>query len=227
MRSLPKFNTVIFDMDGLIIDSEPLWRESEQAVFQQVGITLSETMCHQTTGLSSAEVVEYWRQRYPWQGASNQQIKTQMEQKVIDLIQQHGRALPGVLSLLKVLKQAGIRMAVASGSAPQIIQAVLAKLEIGEYFELCHSAENEAQGKPHPAVYLTTLAKMGVSAEQCIALEDSVRGMQAAQAAGLFTIVVPESINYQDSGFAQADLKLPTLQSALDNFLLPKVTAAL
>ena len=110
-------------------------------------------------------------------------------------------------------------MAVASGSANSIIDAVMEKLAIAEYFEVTHSAENEAQGKPHPAVYLTALKKMQLMASDCIAFEDSVRGVQAAKAAGLFTIAVPEAINFNDPGFAVADIQLPTLLGFSEHYL--------
>ncbi len=191
-RPQPRCDAVIFDMDGLLIDSEPLWREAEIEIFSQLGVPLTPAMCHQTTGMRTLDVVKFWHAQYPWQGKSLTETSEQLENRVIEKIQTQGKALPGVETLLEHLKSLNIPMAIASGSATRIIHAVLNKLGIADYFALVTSAENDIQGKPHPATYLRAIRQLKIKPEHGIAFEDSKRGATAALAAGLFTFWVPD-----------------------------------
>ncbi|GGO65733.1 hexitol phosphatase HxpB [Bowmanella pacifica] len=211
-----QLQAVIFDMDGLLIDSEPLWRQAEQEVFATVGIRLTESMCFQTTGLSTEEVVQYWYNVFSLERQDAQEVARRLEDRVIELVQRKGQALPGVYDLLKHCQNLGLTLAVASGSVSRLIEAVLDKLQLRDYIGLYHSAEHEVAGKPNPAVYLTTLDKLALDAAQCVAFEDSARGAQAAKAAGLFTIAVPEAGHKDPGQFAMADILLDSLEQALD-----------
>lgn len=204
---------VIFDMDGLLIDSEPLWRQAEQEIFTEVGLFLDEQMCRQTTGLSTEDVVRYWYQRYPWPNPDIRGLARALEEQVMVLIKEKGQAMPGAYALIEQCLAQGRRLAVSSGSAMRIIETVLDKLNLRSAIQLFHSAEQEAQGKPHPAVYLGTLARLGIEAKQAIAFEDSLPGVQAAKAAGLFTIAVPDPTATR-SAFGCADLVVQDLYAA-------------
>jgi mannitol-1-/sugar-/sorbitol-6-/2-deoxyglucose-6-phosphatase len=218
---------VIFDMDGLLIDSEPLWRVAEVEVFKQVGLQLDETMCHQTTGLSTKEVVRYWHSRRPWPSLDVEGMVQALEDKVIALVKERGRPLPGVYELLNHCQTMGFALVVASGSAVRLIEAVLDKLALSQYFSCYHSAELERAGKPDPAVYLTALRRLGLKANQAIALEDSVRGIQAAKAAGLYTIAVPDA-GADRAAFSLADEVVDSLHHILDRaYLNPSLEDAI
>ncbi len=204
-------NVAIFDMDGLLIDSEPLWRLAEQAVFSQVGISLTDAMCHQTMGLRTDEVVDYWHQRFPWQRPDPAQIEADIVDQVEALIRQRGTALPGVRTLLTTLDKTSWTLALASSSPPVLIEAVLDRLAIGSYFPIRCSASAETHGKPHPAVYLTTARRLGVDPANCVALEDSMAGVRSAKAAGMRVIAVPAAESRDDPRFAAADLVVGSL----------------
>lgn len=203
---------VIFDMDGLLIDSEPLWRRAEIEVFGSVGVHLTEDMCRQTMGYRADEVVSYWFGRYPWKGKSFKTVEHEILAAVIRLISAQGKPLPGVHEILERLAQEGLRIGLASSSPYELIDAVLDKLEIAHFFEIKRSAMDEEFGKPNPAVYLTAMAYLGVSPAECFAFEDSVSGMRAAKAAGIVTIAVPDAGHFNDSRFEEADSKLRSLQ---------------
>ncbi len=201
----------IFDMDGLIIDSEPLWRLAEREVFRTVGLELSDDDCRKTTGLRSDEVVGYWFERRPWTGISQEEVVRDLEIRVADLISVRGAALPGVRDAIVCLRDAGLRLALASSSSHDLIRVVLAALGMEGTFEVLSSGADEVRGKPDPAVYLTTVQRLGLPAGECLAFEDSAAGVQAAHAAGLFVVAVPAAADLDDPRFDRADLKLHSL----------------
>jgi sugar-phosphatase len=203
---------VIFDMDGLIIDSEPLWRLAERAAFARVGLELSDNDCRRTTGLRSDEVVGYWFDRRPWSGIGPEDVVRDLESRVAELISTQGRALPGVHRAIDLLQGAGLRLALASSSSHELIRVVLVALGLENTFEVACSAADEAKGKPDPAVYRTTVRRLGVEPAEVVAIEDSAAGVQAARAAGLRVIAVPAPADFDDPRFDIADLKLRSLE---------------
>ncbi|MDF2178691.1 hexitol phosphatase HxpB [Aliiglaciecola sp. CAU 1673] len=209
-----KLKAIVFDMDGLLIDSEPLWRQAEQELFRTLGVHLDEQMCRQTTGLSTEEVVSYWYQRYPWENANIKSLARALEERVIELVIEKGQAMPGTYELIAHCLAQNHILAVASGSVSRIIETVLDKLMLRDAISLFHSAEHEVRGKPDPAVYLGTLKRLGISANQAIAFEDSLPGVKAAIAAGLFTVAVPD-IQAERAPFAIADVVVNDLYAAI------------
>lgn len=203
---------VIFDLDGLLIDSEPLWQEAEILVFKQVNLLLTSELCRQTQGLRIDEVVDYWYRQYPWTNLSKLEVEKLIVSKVIELIHLKGQPLPGVAQAIAFVKNQNVKIALASSSASQIIQAALQKLNLTEVFVEIYSAESEVLGKPHPGVYLTTAQKLKIPPQSCLALEDSLNGVLAAKAAHMKCIAIPEAIQQQNPEFAIADLILKSLE---------------
>jgi sugar-phosphatase len=211
---------VIFDMDGVIIDSEPLWRETLIEVFGEIGIKLTEDMCRQTMGMTTKGAVDYWYEKCPWKGFSIEEVISKIEISIIEKIKAKGTAMTGVEEVMLMLKKQGIRMALASSSAIKVIETVLDKLDLHQYLELYHSAQLEAKGKPDPAVFLSTASMMNVSPSQCLVIEDSIYGVSAAIAAGMKVVAVPEHVLFDNKGFDKADLKLKSLMDfTLERFL--------
>ena len=199
-------------MDGLLIDSEPLWQEAEILVFKQVNLLLTSELCLQTKGLRIDEVVDYWYQRYPWQNFLKQEVEQAIVTKLIELIHHKGKPLTGVDRAISLVKQKQVKIALASSSAYIIIQAALQKLDLTDTFVEVYSAESEVLGKPHPGVYLTTAKKLNVLPQECLALEDSLNGVLAAKAARMKCIAIPEPSQYERPQFAIADLVLKSLE---------------
>lgn len=202
----------IFDMDGLLIDSEPFWRDVEIRVFGDLGVPLTAEMCAQTMGLRVNEVVAFWRRSYPWDGPGDDAVADTLVAGVIDRIQRDGRLMDGVTDTIELLEARGVRLAVASASFYRIIDAVLERFDLRGRFDVVHSAEDEPRGKPDPAVYLTTADKLGVAADACIALEDSVNGVLAAKAAGMACVAVPDATVEGDARFEAADVIVTSLR---------------
>ena len=207
---------VIFDMDGLLIDSEPLWQEAEILIFERVKITLTSELCLQTKGLRIDEVVNYWYQKYPWNNFTKKEVEELIIAKVIELIHLKGEPLAGVDRAISFVRQKQVKLALASSSATIIIQAALQRLNLTDVFTEIYSAESELFGKPHPGVYLTTAHKLNVLPQECLALEDSLNGVLAAKAAQMKCIAIPEPLEYDNIKFAIADSKLQSLEQLND-----------
>ena len=211
---------VIFDMDGLIIDSEPLWKIAEIEAFKKVGIDLTSTDCEETVGLRMDEVVQLWYDRVGWEGKSLKAVEEDVVDIVIREIKKQGRALSGVLETLSNLKKGEIKIGLATSSAMRIVDAVLDKLEIRNYFDALHSAEHEIYGKPHPAVFINCAKSLGVNPLNCLVFEDSLNGVISAKAARMSVIAVPEKSHDYNPKLLLADKIIPSLKGfKLENIL--------
>ncbi|MBW8685181.1 hexitol phosphatase HxpB [Chitinophaga rhizophila] len=212
-------NTVIFDMDGLLIDSEPLWGEAMTEVFATVGVALTPELASHTTGLRTAEVVDYWQNYFKWEGKDNLQVTNEIIDAVIAKIMAKGEAMEGLEYILEYFTQKNFKIGLASSSPLRLIESAVDHMGIRDRFQAISSAEFESHGKPHPAVYLTCAKKLGSSPLDCVAFEDSVTGMTAAKAARMKTVVVPEAHNRENKRYALADVQLGSLLDFNDAIL--------
>lgn len=203
---------VIFDMDGLLIDSEPLWRIAETRAMNAIGVPMVEQDGFLTMGLRTDEVVEFWFARHPWQSPSKSEVEGAIVGNVIGLIEERGEALPGAVEAVRGVRAAGYKVGLASSSAMDIIEAVLHQTGLQDDFQVLKSAEHEPYGKPHPAVYIECARSLGVSPADCLALEDSPAGVLAAKAAKMTCIAIPPHELRSDHRYCIADLQLDSIQ---------------
>lgn len=202
---------IIFDMDGLLIDSEPLWRKAEVEIFNTLGVPLEESMCSQTMGLRIDEVVAHWYVQFPWTGISHDAVAQRLIARVGELIAEEGKAMAGAIEVVKLCQNLNIPLALATSSPMLLVHCTFQRLNLQNVFTVISSAENEEFGKPHPAVYLTAARDLGIHPNQCIAFEDSIAGMTSAKAAGMRCVVVPAVEESHKSEFTQADRQLNSL----------------
>lgn len=203
---------VIFDMDGVLIDSETLWWEAEIKVYREVGLPMTEEKLTETMGSRVDEAVEYWFSRYPWQGASKNEVEARIFQGVIELIKERGEPREGAKEIVGLFASEHIPMAIASSSPTRVINTALEKLSLGEHIRVVHSAEKEPYGKPHPGVFITTAKSLGVAPEVCLVFEDSPNGVLAAKAAKMKCVAVPHSTMRDDKRFCIADMVIGSLK---------------
>jgi sugar-phosphatase len=216
---------VIFDMDGLLVDSEPLWLEAEVQALGEVGIPRAELIAADTTGLRNDETVNFWYRRHPWPGPDPAQVSARILDLVTILIQDRAGPMPGVGHALAVCRQLGLPIAIASSSPLTLIQAVMTKLGIEPDVSVIRSAESEAHGKPDPAIFLSTARELGESPRDCLVLEDSANGVAAAKAAGMRCIAVPAPESRRDPRFGIADAVLDSLQDVTPHLIqMPQTT---
>lgn len=204
-------SAVIFDMDGVLIDSEELWRTGEATVFQSIGVPMTAEMGRLTMGLRVDEVVHYWWERHPWSGPNKEQVEVMINDVVNDLVREEGVVLPGAVEAITFLHEAGFPLGIASSSTSELINIVVDKLGVRDKLTVLQSAEHQPLGKPHPGVYIEAARKLGVSADRCLAIEDSPAGLLAAKAARMQCIVVPATDMREDRRFCIADCKLNSL----------------
>ncbi|MFO7656654.1 MAG: hexitol phosphatase HxpB [Bacteroidales bacterium] len=197
---------IIFDLDGVIIDSEPLWRIAEKKVFKTVGIKLTDHMCRQTIGLDNNSTVTHWFHYKPWDNKSKEQVAGEIIKELLELVNGHGKPNDGILRLTDYFSGLGIPMAVASSSEMKIIITVLEKIKLKNKFAAVCSSEFEEYGKPHPAVYLKAAKMLNANPVKCVAFEDSFYGAIAAKAARMKVVSVLDKEDFISPKFGFADL---------------------
>jgi len=204
---------VIFDMDGLLIDTEPFWQETERVVFADYGIEISEEMQHATFGLRTSEQILHWYNYKPWPNADLKEVEKKYNNTILSFFEHEAELMKGAMYILDFWRDKGIKMALASSSDMSLINSFINRFELSSYFEHLVSAEFEAYGKPHPAVYISTAKKAEVDPVRCLAFEDSLNGVLAAKSARMKAVAVPDRKHYTIPGYAIADLKIPDLTS--------------
>lgn len=197
---------IIFDMDGVIIDSEKLWKQAEKEVFSSLGVNVSDADSEITKSMTTSEVTQFWFNKFPWKNKKMEDVEQRVISRVIELIHSEDCKINGVKEFIKKLKEKNFKIGLATNSPYEIIPTVLQKLDVLELFDTISSAEHEINGKPHPAIYLKTAAKLNIAAENCIAIEDSYSGMLAAKNAGMKVIAFTNG--NIEINFDIADLKI-------------------
>ena len=205
------FAASIFDMDGLLIDSEILWHEAEIEILGGLGVPLAEDGCRSTKGMFVHEVTEHWYARYPWPGPAPAEVAVTIVDRVIELVMAKGELKPGALEAVELCASRGLALALASSSEYRLIEAALAHFDLRARFRIVHSAEDEDYGKPHPAVFVTAAALLGVERRACVVWEDAPAGVLAAKAASMSCIAVPEKGEGHHPAFGLADLVVDSL----------------
>jgi len=210
---------VIFDMDGVIIDSEGLWRQAQKEALAGWRAEVSDEECESLTkGKRLDEIARTWCEHCRLE-ADPALIEAAIRLRIIELISREGKAIEGVYDVMTYFREAGYRIALATSSSYEIVHAVLEKLSIGHYFEVICSADDERYGKPHPAVYLSALRKLGLAASQCIVVEDSLSGYRAALSAGLKTLVVSPACHH--ASFKDAIGRYASMHALLETLAVP------
>jgi mannitol-1-/sugar-/sorbitol-6-/2-deoxyglucose-6-phosphatase len=204
-------DAVIFDMDGLLVDSEPWWRVAETNVFGRLSVVPSEADFERMMGNRIQEVIRQWHDIHPWADADFDATQNEIVDEVARLVIANAGLLPGVEQTIAFFKNKKVPVALASSSPLRLIEKLMSHYGLLGQFDLVRSAEFEPYGKPHPAVFLTTASLLQVNPLRCLVFEDSFNGLLAAKAARMKCVAVPEMRVYNQPRFAIADLKLHSL----------------
>ncbi len=199
-------------MDGLLLDTEPLWGDSMLRIAHKHNIPITIPQFRETTGLRIHEVTEYWAVKYPWQGASASTVAEEILEDIIASAKINGGILPGVINSLNLFKAQGFKVALASSSPYRMIEELINHFQLSEHFDLVVSADSVEYGKPHPGVFLYAAKQLEKSPLQCLVLEDSVNGVIAAKSARMKVVAVPDKTHFNDPRFAVADRKIESLE---------------
>ena len=208
----------VFDMDGLLIDSEILWHRAEVEIFGRLGVPLADADGRSTKGMYVEEVVRYWYARHPWKGADVVEVTDLLLARVGDLVEDVGRLLPGAVRAIDLASERG-PVAIASSTPSALIERCLGHFGLYERFATIHSADVEPFGKPHPGVFLTAARALGVEAPACLVFEDSAAGVLAAKAGRMKVVAVPVVEDRDQAAFVLADLVLDSLEDLSSDWL--------
>ena len=213
-------DAVVLDMDGLLIDTEPVWRIAEQEVFAELGVDLTRADLLDTTGVPVDDLAAAFLSRRPpgpTPGPSPAQVAERITDVVIAHVSRAGEPMPGVPEAIALFGRLGLRLAIASSSSPRLIDAVCARLNLD--IEIRCSGLDEENGKPAPDVYLTAARRLGLRPARCLAVEDSPAGVVAATSAGMTCIAVPDPLLTGDPRYRRADLVLSSLTELTEPLL--------
>ncbi|MBZ0291745.1 MAG: HAD family phosphatase [Anaerolineae bacterium] len=186
-----KFKAVIFDMDGLLVDSETVWAQVETEMIEERGHRYTAAEREQLVGLRLDEFSEKVLALYPFEETPTEfrvELTERMLQRIPLVVKDH----PGAAELIAYIAEQGIPTAIASSSPISIIDTTVESQGWGEVFKLRVSADTVGRGKPAPDVYLKTADLMGIDPADCLALEDSPNGARAAVAAGMTCFAIPD-----------------------------------
>lgn len=206
-------NSVIFDMDGLLIDSEPLWNEAAEEVFQFYGVHLTKEQYATTTGLRTKEFVNWWFNKFNVNMEDKAQAEKHIIQKVIQKVKTKAIVLPGVDYIFNFFKKKHFNIGLATSSPTELIEVVIDICNIRSSLNAICSAEFLDYGKPHPQVYLNCAKALHVLPTECICFEDSFNGMISAKSARMKCVAVPHYSELKHEKWGAADLKLTSLQN--------------
>ncbi len=200
--------SVVFDLDGTLVDSEPNYFEASRLTLAEYGVAFTWTEHESYVGISTRETVADWRRRYGLR-VSAEGLLEALDRRYLALARARTRAYPEMRKFVELLAAEGVPMAVASGSSPEAIEAILAGTGLAEFLRTAVSADEVTLGKPAPDVFLEAARRLGARPADCVVLEDAAAGAAAAHAAGMRCIAIPYVAAQADAPeFATAALLL-------------------
>ncbi|WP_328869502.1 HAD family phosphatase [Streptomyces sp. NBC_00287] len=183
--------SIIFDLDGTLVDSEPNYYEAGRQTLAEHGVPDFSWAEHESyVGISTLETVTDWKARYRLR-ASVEELLAAKNRRYLDLARVSTRAYPEMRKFVELLATEGIPMAVASGSSREAIEAVLVGTGLDAHLRTVVSADEVDHGKPAPDVFLEAARRLGAEPADCVVLEDAAPGAAAAHAAGMRCVAIP------------------------------------
>jgi beta-phosphoglucomutase family hydrolase len=178
---------VIFDLDGVIVNSEDAHIEAEKQAFLKFGVAVSADELHTYAGATAKTMFTELIRKHQLKTTFQEMVKIK-EQSFFHLLDEDAEPAKGVTDLIHRLKKAKVRLAIASSSNRKWIEYILEKLQITSMFNCFMGAEDIRRGKPDPEIYLKVAHALGTKPQECVVIEDAERGIQAAKRAGMKTI---------------------------------------
>lgn len=206
----------IFDMDGLMFDSERLVYESWQMMMNELGFDYSLDVFKNTIGLRADETERYYNSLYG-DSFCYKPLKQKSRELFLERINNEGVPIKkGLVELLDFLKENGYKIAVATSTSAQTAHKVIRMAGIYDYFDGFVCGDEVKNGKPHPEVFLTASKKLSLSPKECVALEDSINGIKSAHSAGMTTVMVPDYLQPTEEIIPMIDCLCEDLSQAIE-----------
>jgi beta-phosphoglucomutase len=192
---------VIFDMDGVLVDTGWAHRQAWHDLAEREGLEISDEFFRRTFGMQNAAILPMLRTDISTE--EMERLSDWKEQRYRDLMQEHLELAPGAAALLRDLKRHGIRLAIGSSAPPENLNIFWDRLSLADWFDARVTKEEIARSKPAPDTFLKAAEKLGLAPACCAVVEDAVPGVQAARAAGMPVVAVTTTRSRAD--LAQAD----------------------
>lgn len=186
---MSRFEAVIFDMDGVLIDSEPLHFAVLSELLRRAGRTYTRAENEQFIGTTSETMFSTLIARHGLSGTVAEYI-ARYDEMVLGVLQEPHAPAPGITALIARLRELNKRLAVASSSRRAWVDATIRSLGLADAFDVVVTGEDVERGKPDPAIYLLAAQRLGAGPDQCVAIEDSPNGVQSARSAGMTVLGV-------------------------------------
>jgi len=213
---------VIWDMDGVIIDSAGLHYCSWRDALAKKGIEMSRKQFDETFGRRNDDIIEHVTGRRP----SPEEVTSiggEKEAAYRRMVAGNARFFPGVLELLRSLKEAGFKQALASSAPPENVALIVREMKLEEYIEATVDASQVSKGKPDPEVFLKAAEKLGLKPVECLVIEDAAAGVEAARRGGMAVIAVTNTL--PAGRLAEADLVVSSLEEVEASAALELINA--
>ena len=207
-----RFQAIIFDMDGLMVDSEKLYRKAEDALAAKHKKKVTQPTIDKMMGRKAEEAMQIFCDDLDLKGDIHGYID-EIESMMTAALDAGIDAMPGLFSLLDFLR-GHYKLAIATGSKKIFVERILKKLGLVSDFEVVQDSDNIRFGKPHPEIYQKTLERLSLKASDTLVLEDSENGCRAAKSAGCFVVAVPNS-HTAAQNFSMADSIIPSLDALI------------
>ena len=203
---------VIFDMDGVIIDSEPIHFEVDMQTMREFGVNISKDELNKYVGTTNEYILNDLINKYKIQKSIKEILEYKMELTIRRIKETKINAISGIPELLISLKHNNIKTAIGSSSPKELIITVIEKFQLGKYFDCIVSGDEVKEGKPKPDIYLEVSKRIGVNPEECIVIEDSRNGVLAAKNAGMKCFGF-RNVNSGNQDLSKADIIVDSIRN--------------
>lgn len=176
---------LVFDMDGVIIDSEPIHTELTLDILKELGVIPSQSEIYEFTGVRNEEMWATLIERHSISATVEELLARQKASIISRFINDKLEPIDGILDLLRAAKRKGLKIALATSSQLYFAKYVLKAVKVMVFFDELVTADDISKSKPDPEIYLKAAQMLGVLPEECVAIEDAAMGIQAAKRAGM------------------------------------------
>lgn len=218
-------SAVIFDMDGVLVDSEPIYMMSNRRLFASLDIDVSDREYHSYVGTSAAGMWTAIKERHGIEEPIDVLIRQEFEEHYRSLsVWENLVPIPGIMELLLALQELSVRLAVASSSSRRVVDLILSRAGLSSFFKVTVCGQDVSNGKPHPEIFLAAARKLGVLPAKCLVVEDSPRGIEGAAAAGMSTVGF-QNPNSGIQDLSRADLVIESFSDAENDRIIRLLTS--